>query len=111
MDVEYKVSIGEQAEAQLSELYHYIRDALQAPRTADNMLTLLEKEIRSLSFFPNRYELTEEEPWHSLGVHKVTVKNYLVYYLVDEETQTVYVTAVIYGGRDQAKQLSDMDLI
>ena len=109
MDVEFAVSIGEQAEAQLTELFHYIRDSLQAPRAAGDMLDLLDKEIQSLSRYPNRYALIEEEPWHSAGVHRITVKNYLVYYLVDDAARFVNVTAIIYGGRDQKKQLAKME--
>ena len=73
------------------------------------MLDLPNKEIQSLSYFPNRYALTEEEPWHSMGVRRITVKNYLVYYLVDDAADAVDVTADIYGGRDQVKQLAKME--
>ena len=36
------------------------------------------------------------------------VKNFLVYYLVDEEKKVVWITAVIYGRRDQIAALFDM---
>ena len=36
-----------------------------------------EKEIGSLAQFSNRVPLTEEEPWHSQGIHKLPVKNIL----------------------------------
>ena len=36
------------------------------------------------------------------------VKNFLVYYLIDEESKTVSVTAVIYGRCDQLSALADM---
>ena len=52
--------------------------------------------------------LVEEEPWRSKGVHKMPVKNHLVYYWVDEEAKSVYVTAVIYGRRDQLAALADI---
>lgn len=38
------------------------------------------------------------------------VKNFLVYYLIDEEKKAVWVTAVIYGRRDQIAALLDMSL-
>ena len=58
----------------------------------------------------NRVPLTEEEPWHSRGVHKLPVKNYLVYFWVDEETKKVQVFGIIYGRRDQRHQLSNLDM-
>ena len=36
------------------------------------------------------------------------VKNFLVYYWIDEENKSVTVTAVIYGRRDQLAALASM---
>ena len=68
---------------------------------------LLYKEIAELCFMPSRYPLVEEEPWHSKRVHKMPVKNHLVYYWVNEGAKSVYVTAVIYGRRDLLAALAD----
>lgn len=40
----------------------------------------------------------------------MTVKNFLVYYIVDEDSKTVWVTTVIYGHRDRIAALTDMSL-
>ena len=108
MDNIYEVKISKQAEHQLKEIFQYISYTLQAPGTAEKMLDLLEREILSLSSFPNRIPLTQDEPWHSQGVHKMVVKNYLVYFWVDENTQTVHIIAVVYGRRDQKQLLAHM---
>lgn len=107
---EYTVKITPQAQKQLEEITHYIAFTLQAPEAALDLLEKLEHEIASLSNFPSRIARTEEEPWHSLGIRKMPVKNYLVYLWIDEETRSVQVTAVVYGRRDQRRQLSQMDL-
>ena len=52
--------------------------------------------------------LTEEEPWHSYCIHKLVVGNYLIYFWIDEAAFTVWITAVVYGSRDQRRQLLDM---
>ena len=101
----YQVKLTKQAQEQLREIFSYIRYTLQAPETAMKMLNTLETEIASLSRFPARVPLTEEEPWHSQGIHKFPVKNYLVYFRIDEDRKTVQVIAVIYGRRDQRQQL------
>ena len=59
---------------------------------------------------PRSVALTEEEPWHSYGIHKLPVKNFLVYFWIDEAARKVQVTAVIYGRRDQVRQLSEMSM-
>lgn len=106
----YTVHITPQAHEQLHELLGYIRFTLQAPDTAVEMLDTLQKEIASLEYFPNQIPLTEEEPWHSQGVHKFPVKNYLVYYVVDEIRKKVQIIAVVYGRRDQKHILSNLNI-
>ena len=70
----------------------------------------VEREIRSLKQHPARYPLTPEEPWHTYGVRKMIVKNFFVYYLIEEDKRQVAVTAVIYGRRDQIAALREMTL-
>lgn len=110
MPERYTVRITQPAQQQLREIADYIRFTLQAPNTAIKMLDMLAEKILSLDQFPNRVPLTEEEPWHSQGVHKLPVKNFLVYFWVDEETEQVHVIGVIYGRRDQRHQLSNLDV-
>ena len=107
MPEKYTVKITTQAQEQLKEIIHYINYSLQAPGTAMKMLDTLEKEIASLDQFPNRGPLTEEEPWHSQGLRVLPVDNYLVFYLPDENSATVNIIRIMYGGRDIDKQLNE----
>jgi len=111
MPKKYTVKITTQAQEQLREIVGYIAYTLQSPGTALKMLDTLEKEITSLDQFPNRVPFTEEEPWHSQGIHKLPVKNYLIYFWVDETTKEVHVTGVIYARRDQRHQLSNINIL
>lgn len=110
MPEKYIVKLTQQAEENLREIADYIRFTLQAPGTAAKMLDILAVEILSLDHFPYRAPLTKEEPWHSQGVHALTVKNFLVYFWVDEAAKKVQVMGVVYGRRDQRHQLSGLDL-
>ena len=42
--------------------------------------------------------------------HKMPVKNYLVYFWINEIKNMVYITAVIYSQREQKRQLSKMKM-
>lgn len=110
MDKTYFVNITNQADKQLQAIVKYIASELRAPQAALRLLEEIEKAASSLSQFPQRISLTEEEPWRSLGIHKMPVKNFLVYFWIDEENSKVQVTAIIYGKRDQMKQLSQIDM-
>lgn len=110
MPEKYIVKLTQQAEENLREIADYIRFTLQAPGTSAKMLDTLAEEIFTLDQFPYRAPLTEEEPWHSQGVHALTVKNFLVYFWVDEAAKKVQVMGIVYGRRDQRHQLSGLDL-
>lgn len=110
MPEEYIVKVTDYAQRQLEEIAEYIAYNLSAPIAAARMLDTLEAEIAGLSIFPNQVPLTEEEPWHSRGIHKLPVKNYLVYFWIDEKQKKVQVIAVVYGRRDQKLQLSQVDM-
>lgn len=106
----YDVRLTSQAIGQIEETVQYISKILLVPETARKWADTLQCEIGKLDSMPSRYPLTEEEPWHTRGIRKMPVKNFLVYYLVDEEKKTVWVTAVIYGRRNQIAALLDMSL-
>ena len=106
----YIVKITGQAQQQMQEITHYIARELKAPDAALHLLGTLEKAISSLSYFPQRVLLTDEEPWHSSGIHRLSAKNFLIYFWIDEENLKVQVIAVIYEKRDQIQQLFQVDL-
>ena len=81
-----------------------------APDAADNLLDKMKVEITKLSSFPKKHALIDEEPWRTEGVRKIVVKNFLIYYWVDDENNRVQVITVIYSRRDQIRQLSNMDM-
>lgn len=105
--MQYEVKLTPQAVEQIQETVSYISRILLEPEIAKRWADLLQKEILSLNLMPARYPLIEEEPWRTWGIHKMTVKNFLVYYLIDDVNKTVTITAIIYGRRDQLTALTD----
>ena len=76
----YKVKITEQAEVQLREILCYISNTLKEPDIAMSLFNEIQKNILSLDVMPKRIALIDEEPWRSYGIHRMTVKNFLVYF-------------------------------
>lgn len=104
----YSVKITPQAILQIQEAVTYITSVLMVPDTAKAWLNYLEKEISGLNSMPERFPFTEYEPWKTRGYHKMPVKNFIVYYYVDKKDKTVWVTAVVYGKRDQLNALRNI---
>ena len=101
MEKQYKVKVTVRAEQSLREISHYI---------AVELLRTLQKAINSLDMFPHRVHLTPEEPWHSLGIHRLVSKNYYIYFWINESNLCVHITDVIYAGQNQPVQLENMNL-
>lgn len=97
---EYRVQYSAEALEDLKSIYRYIADELQAPQAAQGQGDRIRKMIRSLSTSPSRFAAVEWEPWASMGMRKVPVNNYLVFYLVQNADSTVTVIRIFYGGRN-----------
>lgn len=106
--MEYTVHVTAYALRQMTEIHEYIRTMLHSSENAARWLHRMEEELTSLSSMPSRIPLTEEEPWHSRGVHKMLVGNHVVYFWIDDTRFHVWVTAVVYARRNQREQLEQM---
>lgn len=104
----YKVKLTNNALNQLKETVGYISRVLLEPEIARRWSDRIKKDISSLDHMPNRYPLVDEKPWRTEGIHKMSVENFIVYYWVNDDTSTVWVTAVVYGRRDQISVLRNM---
>lgn len=105
----YTVKVTKQAYGQMRDIVLYVTDELFAPDAAQNLLDEFEKAINELAEMPQRHSLVDEEPWRSEGVRKIVVKNFHIYFWVDEDNMRVQVTAVIYQKRNQLARLAKME--
>ncbi len=103
----WEIKYSAKASTEIDDIFDYITYDLQEPTIAKNIVQLIFKEIRSLETMPGRYRLYEGEPWHSEGLRVLPVKKYLVFYRTKEESKTVEILRVMYGGRDIANQLNE----
>ena len=106
----YKIIILPEAQKDMRSIALYIAREFAAPETALNLEDEFQKEINSLAEMPKRIKLVDEQPWRDAGIRKTRVKNYYIYFLVDDDKMTVKVNAVIYAGRDQTKQMSERNM-
>lgn len=104
---EYKLIILPEAQRDIRDIVIYIARELTAPQAALNLQDEFEKAIKSLSDRPKRIKTVNEQPWKDVGIRKIRVKNYYIYFLVDDDEMAVKVNAVIYTGRSQVKQMAD----
>lgn len=104
----YKIKLTKQATENLQIIRDYISIELKAPDAAKNMLKILKKKIFSLETMPQRIKCVNEKPWHDLGFRKVKVKNYYIYFWIDENKRTIQINAIIYIKRDKNNLLEQL---
>ena len=104
----YEILMTRDATDDLTELRNYIAYSLLAPDTALSYIRVIRKEIESLSIMPARYKTLDDEPWRSRGIRRIIVKNFYIYYRIDEDAGQVYILNVIYAKRDQLNVLNQI---
>lgn len=107
MNSSYSVVYSPKAREDLKEIYSYIAFTLLVPSTAEGQVNRIRKAIRSLDTMPQRNPAVEWEPWRSMGMRKIPVDNFVVFYTVDENASTVTVIRIVYGGRDMENLASE----
>lgn len=101
----YKLSYLPLANRDIADIVNYIADELFAPKAALDLLDALDKSISRLADFP--YSCRVYQPVKPLEQEYriLTVKNYAIFYTVNEQEKLVEITRVIYAKRDLDKQL------
>jgi plasmid stabilization system protein ParE len=105
MAYKFNLVVSEDAHKDIDEIVSYIVNELQNPQAAGHFLDDVEQAYIRISDNPYLFALCSDTRLQKLGYRKVVIKNYLVLYREDEETNTVYVVRIVYGGRDYAKLL------
>ena len=101
----YKIEYLSSALRDLTEIADYIGVKLSNPEAADRLSESIVSTIDKLAEMPYRYPIyypLAAFPVKPLKMEyrKMVVKNYLVFYWVNEEKQRVTIARVIYGGRN-----------
>lgn len=107
MSGKYQISYTPEAYSDLADIYSYIAFALQEKRIAASQIKRIQKEISSLRTFPERYSAVDWEPWASIGMRRLPVDHYIVYYQVSKVDKAVTVIRIFYGGRDVEHVISE----
>ena len=105
----YSVKISEQAEKDLRGIFEYIGFVLESPQYAAQKIKKLDEAILKLDYMPERYRRYEKEPWCSLGIRKMPVDNYNVFYVVNGTEKEVTVVRILYNKRNEEAQLMLLD--
>ncbi len=92
----YQIHITSTAEHDIMRAADYIQFPLRNPDAADNLLDAATEQIGSLADLPQKFCLVDDPVLASWGIRFAIINNYLAFYTIDEEKQTVIIVRFLY---------------
>lgn len=103
----YIVEISETAELDLENIISYLRYNLSGDIIADKYKILFKQELKNLENIAGSMPVLEEELTGHKDIRKVNVRNYIIFYMIDEENSKALVVRIGHAFMDWEKYLKD----
>lgn len=101
----YQIDISHRAHQDIEDAACYIAYQLKNLSAAQNLVRRAFGSIDSLEELPARFSVVRDPFLASLSIRFVPVQGYLVFYQVNEVTQTVHILRFLYGQSNWASIL------
>lgn len=103
----YIVEISETAEQDLENIILYLRYNLAGDIIADKYKILFKQELKNLEDIAESMPILNEELTGHKNIRKINVRNYIIFYTVDEEKSKALVLRIGHAFMDWEKYLKD----
>jgi len=90
--------------------YVYIRETLEAPKAAENLYNELYEKINAILENPYKRPVVKDKYLASLGIRSIKIKNYILFYNITEEKNTVNILRFMHSLRDWVNILKEKDM-
>lgn len=94
----YNIKYSRDAKQDLIEIKKYIKYTLQEPKTAQNLIKKIRKEIEELKSSPEIYAIIDEELIKNLEIRKLIINSYIVFYRI--KNNNIQIVRIMYEGRN-----------
>ncbi|HHX19371.1 MAG TPA: type II toxin-antitoxin system RelE/ParE family toxin [Clostridiaceae bacterium] len=99
----YKLRFLPLFEEDLNRIVDYISLQLENPMAAYSLVDDIHEAIKKRLPFAESFEIYPSKKKRSLHYHRIYVKNYIIFYVVDGDVMEV--RRILYGRRDWKNQL------
>jgi len=95
---EYNVVFSETADNDLEDIVEYLSNF--SPNIARRYFDEIMVKSLSLSFMPQRCPLVRDETLRDKGYRWFSIRNYTLFFVIDEINNVVDIRAILYSGRE-----------
>ena len=103
----YIVEMSETAERDLENIISYLRYDLAGDIIADKYKLLFKQELKKLADVAGSMPVLEEKLTGHKNIRKINVRNYIIFYIIDENVDKVFVVRIAHAFMDWEKYLKD----
>ena len=103
----YQLAYSKLIDADFDSSYEYIKEKLEAPRAAEKLFDELINKLDYICKTPFTRPLVQDKHLASLGIRSIKIKNYVLYFSVDEESNTINALRFLYNKRNWIKILKE----
>jgi addiction module RelE/StbE family toxin len=96
----YTLRFSKLYDSDIDESYNYIKDTLEAPMAAKNLIKEILEKLQKIKENPHRRPLVQDSYLASLGYRIIHVKNYMIFYIVDDDKKQIKVVRFLYNKRN-----------
>ncbi len=99
----YNIQYLKESKEDLLGIKQYIKYDLQKPEISQKLISKIRNEINNLKYNPKIYEVIDDELLNKIGIRKLTVDNYIIFYRVKNDS--IDIVRIMYGIRNLIKLL------
>lgn len=103
----YLVEISETATQDLENVISYLRHDLAGDIIADKYKILFKQELKNIEKVAGSMPILDETLTGHKNIIKINVRNYVIFYIVDEENSKALVLRIGHAFMDWEKYLKD----
>lgn len=95
---EYNIVFSETAENDLDDIVEYLSNF--SPNIARRYYDEIMVKTLSLEIMPQRCAFVQDEKLRKKGYRWLFIRNYTIFFVIDEEHNIVDIRAIMYSGRE-----------
>ena len=103
----YKLSFSKIFDEDIKSVLDYIDNEYDSNIVKESLLLSIRRKAMNIKKMPYAYPLLRNKILSELGYRTIQVKNYLLFYSIDEKKNIIVLERFLHGSRDWAKLIQN----